>query len=80
MEDKYEQHIKLCNPGYRRGNYRRMPLYYMFLMIGLIIYTIKSTIDTIRAKRAFIPILENYYSWYTFYDPDHKYFGSDVIK
>lgn len=52
----------------------------IILMIGLIIYTIKSTIDTIRAKRAFIPILENYYSWYTFYDPDHKYFGSDVIK
>lgn len=28
----------------------------IILMIGLIIYTIKSTIDTIRAKRAFIPI------------------------
>lgn len=52
----------------------------IILMIGSIIYTIKLTIDTIRAKRAFIPILENYYSWYTFYDPDHKYFGSDVIK
>lgn len=52
----------------------------IILMIGSIIYTIKVTIDTIRAKRAFIPILENYYSWYTFYDPDHKYFGSDVIK